>query len=174
MTSLSQQTWVWANSGRWWWTGKPGRLQSLGLQRVGHDLATEQQQNVVICFLLSILVKFLTFKYVQECFRLFWTFCLPVCYWELDCAKKMSAWVAETLWWNRSLRWVSQDFSMRPPRPMTAAWLCSIHLSPLPNLSPHQVYIGIMYSSGQGWKEGETTSTEVGYIYSGKVGRQVA
>ena len=28
-------------SGSWWWTGKPGVLQSMGLQRVGHDWATE-------------------------------------------------------------------------------------------------------------------------------------
>ena len=31
--------------GSWWWTGKPGVLQSMGLQRVGHDWATEQQQH---------------------------------------------------------------------------------------------------------------------------------
>ena len=34
-------TWVWANSGSWWWTGRPGMLQSMALQRVGHDWATE-------------------------------------------------------------------------------------------------------------------------------------
>ena len=33
----------WANSGRWWRTGKPGLLQSMGSQRVRHDWATEQQ-----------------------------------------------------------------------------------------------------------------------------------
>ena len=33
--------WVWVNSGSWWWTGRPGMLQSMGLQRVGHDWATE-------------------------------------------------------------------------------------------------------------------------------------
>ena len=41
MASLIQWTWVWASSGSWWWTGKPGVLQSLGSQRVGHDWATE-------------------------------------------------------------------------------------------------------------------------------------
>ena len=44
MASLNQWTWVWANSGRWWRIGKPGLLQSMGLQRVRHDLVTEQQQ----------------------------------------------------------------------------------------------------------------------------------
>ena len=33
--------WVWASSGSWWWTGKPGVLQFMGLQRVRHDWATE-------------------------------------------------------------------------------------------------------------------------------------
>ena len=32
MASPTQCTWVWANSGRWWRTGKPGMLQSMGLQ----------------------------------------------------------------------------------------------------------------------------------------------
>ena len=42
MVSLTQWTRVWANSGRWCRTGKPGVLQSMGLQRVRHDWATEQ------------------------------------------------------------------------------------------------------------------------------------
>ena len=45
MASSTQWTWVWANSKRWWWTGKPGMLQSVGSQRVGHNWATEQQQS---------------------------------------------------------------------------------------------------------------------------------
>ena len=39
MASLTQWTWVWVNSQSWWWTGKPGVLQSIALQRVGHDWA---------------------------------------------------------------------------------------------------------------------------------------
>ena len=41
MVSPTQWTWVWAGSGSWWWTGRPGVLQSMGLQRVGHDWVTE-------------------------------------------------------------------------------------------------------------------------------------
>ena len=41
MASLTQWTWVWVSSGRWWWTGRPGVLQFMGLQRVGQDWATE-------------------------------------------------------------------------------------------------------------------------------------
>ena len=32
-------TWVWVSSGSWWWTGKPGMLQSMGWQRVRHNWA---------------------------------------------------------------------------------------------------------------------------------------
>ena len=45
MASLAQWTWVWANSGRWWRTGKPGVLQFMESQRVRHNLATKQQQG---------------------------------------------------------------------------------------------------------------------------------
>ena len=41
MASLTQWTWIWVNSGSWWWTGRPGVLQSMGSQRVGQDWATE-------------------------------------------------------------------------------------------------------------------------------------
>ena len=41
MASPTQWTWVWVNSGRWWWTGRPGVLQFMGLQRVRHNWATE-------------------------------------------------------------------------------------------------------------------------------------
>ena len=41
MASLTQWAWVWVDSGSWWWTGRPGVLQSQELQRVGHDWATE-------------------------------------------------------------------------------------------------------------------------------------
>ena len=41
MASPTQCTWVWVNFGSWWWTGRPGMLQFMGSQRVGHDWATE-------------------------------------------------------------------------------------------------------------------------------------
>ena len=41
MASRTRWTWVWVNSGRWWWTGRPGVLRFMGSQRVGHDWATE-------------------------------------------------------------------------------------------------------------------------------------
>ena len=43
-TSPMPWTWSWANSGRWWGTGRPGVLQSMASQRDEHDWMTEQQQ----------------------------------------------------------------------------------------------------------------------------------
>ena len=37
MASLTWWIWVWASSRSWWWRGKPGVLQPMGSQRVGHD-----------------------------------------------------------------------------------------------------------------------------------------
>ena len=41
MASLTRWTWVWVNSGSWWWTGRPGMLQFMGSQRVKHDWVIE-------------------------------------------------------------------------------------------------------------------------------------
>ena len=41
MASPTQWTWVWENSGIWWWTGKPGVLQSMGWKRVRQEWTTE-------------------------------------------------------------------------------------------------------------------------------------
>ena len=60
MASPTQWTWVWANSGSWWWTGRPGVLQSLWSQRVGHDWVTDMNwplnmfSTFISCFSGSI------------------------------------------------------------------------------------------------------------------------
>ena len=41
MASWTRCTWVFVNSGSWWWTGRPGVLQFMGLQRIWHDWVTE-------------------------------------------------------------------------------------------------------------------------------------
>ena len=63
MASPTQLTWVWASSGSWWWTGKPGMLQSMGSQRVGHDWVAELNWTMeyVLCrAVLSHLWLFVT------------------------------------------------------------------------------------------------------------------
>ena len=41
MASPTRWTWVWVNSGSWWWTGRPGVMLFMGSQRVRHDWVTE-------------------------------------------------------------------------------------------------------------------------------------
>ena len=55
MVSPTRWTWVWVNSRSWWWTGRPSVLQIMGLQRVGHDWATELNWTdpVLVYFFLA-------------------------------------------------------------------------------------------------------------------------
>ena len=48
MASPTQWTWVWVNSGSWWWTGRPGVLQFMGLQGVGYDWVTDLNWNEIL------------------------------------------------------------------------------------------------------------------------------
>ena len=53
MASPTPWTWVWGNSGSWWWTGRPGVLLFMGSQRVGHDWATELNWIEVVFKIIS-------------------------------------------------------------------------------------------------------------------------
>ena len=57
MASLTQWTWVWVDSGSWWWTGRPGMLRFMESQRVGHDWATEL--NWILDNMVPVLVPML-------------------------------------------------------------------------------------------------------------------
>ena len=48
MASPTQWTWIWVNSGSWWWTGKPGVLQSMESQRVRNDWVTKLNWEPII------------------------------------------------------------------------------------------------------------------------------
>ena len=77
MASPSQWTWVWINSGSWWWTGRPGVWRFMGSQRVRHDWATElnwtedfffkcKLSGYGICLFINILFKEITL--ILRCF----------------------------------------------------------------------------------------------------------
>ena len=59
MASLTRWTWVWVNSRNWWWTGRPGVLWFMGLQRVRHDWATELNRTDAFLNILNIIWPFL-------------------------------------------------------------------------------------------------------------------
>ena len=77
MASPTQWTWVWVNFGSWWWTGRPGMLQFMESQRVGHDWATElnwadvqiHTHNVYICYIVSIRIYRAAFSRHNEIYR---------------------------------------------------------------------------------------------------------
>ena len=48
MASLTWCTWAWVKSGSFWWTGRPGVLQFMELQRIGHDWVTELNWTVLL------------------------------------------------------------------------------------------------------------------------------
>ena len=57
--SPTRWTWVWVDSGSWWWTGRPGMLRFMGLQRVRHDWATElnwTELNWCVCVCVYIYI----------------------------------------------------------------------------------------------------------------------
>ena len=57
MASLTQWTWVWVNSRNWQWTGKPGVLQSMRSQRIGHEWATELNWTGYDCLITVPLLR---------------------------------------------------------------------------------------------------------------------
>ena len=126
MASLTQGTCIWANSGRLWRAGKPGALQSMGLQRIRHNWATEQQQSLFLVNSLSHSVKwpFQSFPTLFElCLLTFWKkvlesevaqSCLTLCD-PMDCSLPGSS--LHGILQARILECVAISFSMGSSRP---------------------------------------------------------
>ena len=55
MASPTQWTWVWVDSGSWWWTGRPGVLRFMGSQGVRHDWATELNWTELVYVFVTVL-----------------------------------------------------------------------------------------------------------------------
>ena len=87
MASPTQRTWIWAASGRWSRTGRPGMLQYMGSQTVGHGWVTEQQ---------------VVFVFAIRCFS--WVFCPWVSYskWSLGGFTSFPVW--QLLWKSLNLK----------------------------------------------------------------------
>ena len=72
MASPTQWTWVWLNSGSWWWTGRSSVLWFMGSQRVGHDWATELNWSVFIPVFLLQPQHFWDHVIEKLCIHLIW------------------------------------------------------------------------------------------------------
>ena len=73
---MTRWTWVWVNSRSWWWTGRPGVLQFMGSQRVGHDW-TELTRRTLVGKVMSLLLNILsrlviTFLPRSKCLLISW------------------------------------------------------------------------------------------------------
>ena len=83
MASPTQWTWVWVNTRSWWWTGRPGVLQSMGSQRVLHSWVTELNSWFYLClsYMAFIMLKYI-FLYTNfiESFYHKWWFCITLIY----------------------------------------------------------------------------------------------
>ena len=64
MASLTGWTWVWVNSGSWWWTGRPGVLRFMGSQRVGHDWVTELHWTELRGNFMSLFMQQMTTRFL--------------------------------------------------------------------------------------------------------------
>ena len=74
MSSPTRWTWVWVNSGCWWWTGRHGVLWFMGSQRVGHDWVTELNWPD------SGTPYFVPFVYLCVCVFFFFFLLIPHCF----------------------------------------------------------------------------------------------
>ena len=76
MASPTQWTWVWVNSGSWWWPGRPGMLQFMGSQRVGHDWATELNCLIIPIPMITVSLLLLTNSSVDFVLHYFQFLCM--------------------------------------------------------------------------------------------------
>ena len=72
MASPTRCTWVWVNSGSWWWIGRPNVLQFMGLQRVGQDWATELNWTDTAVTIYKDIFKCRLLKRQLSVFKNFW------------------------------------------------------------------------------------------------------
>ena len=94
MASPTWWTRVWVNSGSWWWTGRPGVLQFMGSQRVGHNWATELNWYLEWVSLGRIFRRPGVLKIIQPHPLILYTGRLRTWRWEMTCPSSQSPWVS--------------------------------------------------------------------------------
>ena len=72
IASPTRWMWVWVNSGRWWWTGRPGMLQFMGSQRVGHNWVTELNWYLINFELIFIKIQVIIWLFWYCFITLIW------------------------------------------------------------------------------------------------------
>ena len=67
MASPTWWSWVWVDSGSWWWTGSPGMLRFMGSQRVGHDWVTELNWMPLLISVITVLMLLMITPCIINC-----------------------------------------------------------------------------------------------------------
>ena len=127
MASPTRWTWVWVNSGSWWWTGRPGVLRFMELQRIGHEWATELNwtDSYSICDVVYLLVVLICISLVTNAVNIFscvyWPFCIS------SFKKCLFKSCAHFLIGNFSFKfWVVSDPYLDSTNPLSDVWLENI------------------------------------------------
>ena len=121
MASPTGWTWVWVGSGSWWWTGKPGILQSMGFPRFGHNWATELNLKKVPIKRLTTNVIILCRNLECTPFKVINLICMPtVTISPQQCdgsssqsskkKKKNSWWTSLVAQWMRNYLWMQRTW----------------------------------------------------------------
>ena len=125
MASTTQWTWVWVNSRSWWWRGRPGVLQSVESQRVGHDWPTELIWGCVcvcVCVHVTVCVCVCVCVWLCVCVQLLssLTLCDPMDY-------NLPGFSVHGVFQARIAEWVAISCFRRSSRPRDqtcVSWIC--------------------------------------------------
>ena len=112
MASPTQWMWVWVNSGRWWWTGRPGMLRFMGSRRVGHDWATELHWGLKVQAQIRKMDRAIPLSCLKQCHSLLpnpnMPDLTPAYKWVHACLSQPFLWRSTTVWKHRGFSLVSQ------------------------------------------------------------------
>ena len=110
MASLTWWTWVWVNSGSWWWTGRPGVLWFMGSQRFGHDWETELNWKYSVSLATSLYFTILFFKMQDFPCRICYVLINIVCAQSFSCVQLFGTPLTEAHQTLQSLGFSRQEY----------------------------------------------------------------
>ena len=124
MASRTQQTWVWANSGRQWWTEKPGVLQSMGLTELSDWTITKFIKSFNN---LSIRMAIQKTKYCQDVHFCWWECKMVELLWKRVMTVSQNTKNRTTVWFRLWL-YLSFGYISKKIESMVSNWYLHTHV----------------------------------------------